>query len=226
MAEYYPLLAKAVGSLPELDARNSRRVVYERARKALIGQLRTLHPPVPDDDIEHESVELDRAIGRLESELARCRLRQAPPGLCRHWLPPVDETAVEKAKPASVRQALSTPSPVERRQAVDAKPVDAKPVDCQALSDAKAPVPKAKPVELQACRAQAGRQAVSKPLALADRRAAKPWRRVADIAVPYELPDQDARGLADGLRCRRPLHRVRPWQVPRSSETGAAHAGR
>ena len=74
MAEYYPLLAKAVGSLPN-STPDSRRVVYERARKALIGQLRTLHPPVPDEDIERESVELDRAIERIESELAA-----APPG--------------------------------------------------------------------------------------------------------------------------------------------------
>ena len=69
MAEYYPLLAKAVGSLPNSTS-DTRRVVYERARKALIGQLRTLHPPVPDEDIEHESLELDRAIERLEAELA------------------------------------------------------------------------------------------------------------------------------------------------------------
>lgn len=70
MAEYYPLLAKAVGSLPN-STPDTRRVVYERARKALIGQLRTLHPPVPEADIERESVALDRAIERLEAELAR-----------------------------------------------------------------------------------------------------------------------------------------------------------
>ena len=76
MAEYYPLLAKAVGSLPN-STPETRRVVYERARKALIGQLRTLHPPVPDQDIEHESVELDRAIARIETEMAA---RAAAPG--------------------------------------------------------------------------------------------------------------------------------------------------
>ena len=69
MAEYYPLLAKAVGSLPN-STPDSRRVVYERARKALIGQLRTLHPPVPEEDIERESVALDQAVQRLEAELA------------------------------------------------------------------------------------------------------------------------------------------------------------
>ncbi|MCX8255258.1 MAG: hypothetical protein OTI36_14855, partial [Beijerinckiaceae bacterium] len=63
MAEYYPLLAKAVGSLPN-STPDTRRIVYERARKALIGQLRTYHPPVPDEDIERESLELDRAIER------------------------------------------------------------------------------------------------------------------------------------------------------------------
>ena len=69
MAEYYPLLAKAIGSLPNATP-DKRQVVYDRARKALIGQLRTLHPPVPDEDIEHESNELDRAVERLEGELA------------------------------------------------------------------------------------------------------------------------------------------------------------
>ena len=69
MAEYYPLLAKAIGSLPNATP-EKRQVVYDRARKALIGQLRTLHPPVPDEDIERESIELDRAVERLEGELA------------------------------------------------------------------------------------------------------------------------------------------------------------
>ncbi len=79
MAEYYPLLAKAIGSLPNATP-EMRQVVYERARKALIGQLRTLHPPVPDEDIEHESNELDRAVERLEGELASRPLAVAEAG--------------------------------------------------------------------------------------------------------------------------------------------------
>ena len=78
MAEYYPLLAKAIGSLPN-STPDTRRIVYERARKALIGQLRTLHPPVPDEDIERESTELDRAVERLEGELASRTLANAGP---------------------------------------------------------------------------------------------------------------------------------------------------
>jgi len=67
MAEYYPLLAKAVAghSTPE-----ARREVYERARKALLGQLRKLDPPVPEAAVEREGQALDEAIEKLEAEFA------------------------------------------------------------------------------------------------------------------------------------------------------------
>ncbi len=121
MAEYYPLLAKAVGSLPNSTS-DTRRVVYERARKALIGQLRTLHPPVPDEDIEHESLELDRAIERLEAELAA-----APPapakapttapvpnmaaGAPPHPASPQPSTAPPRPAPAGSAPAVAPPRP-------------------------------------------------------------------------------------------------------------------
>ncbi len=100
MAEYYPLLAKAVGSLPN-STPDTRRIVYERARKALIGQLRTYHPPVPDEDIERESVELDRAIERLETEIA------AKPAA-----PPADAgPSAEPSTPAGAASKKPAPAP-------------------------------------------------------------------------------------------------------------------
>jgi len=69
MAEYYPLLAKAVAGLPD-STPETRRAVYERARKALLGQLRKLDPPVPEADVEREGVALDEAIEKLEAEFA------------------------------------------------------------------------------------------------------------------------------------------------------------
>lgn len=104
MAEYYPLLAKAVGSLPN-STPETRRVVYERARKALIGQLRTLHPPVPDEDIERESVELDRAIARIEDELAAPAAPRAPE------LPP----SAPAVPPAAVPGSPPAPAAVKVR---------------------------------------------------------------------------------------------------------------
>ena len=69
MAEYYPLLAKAVASLPDATP-EARRAIYERARSALIGQLRATQPPVPEADIQAENKALDDAASRLEAEYA------------------------------------------------------------------------------------------------------------------------------------------------------------
>jgi hypothetical protein len=70
MADYYPLLAKALANLPSRGAPTARRAIYERARKALIGQLRSIQPPVPESDIANEDAALDQAIARLEAEYA------------------------------------------------------------------------------------------------------------------------------------------------------------
>ncbi|HXN88126.1 MAG TPA: hypothetical protein VN890_02030 [Methylocella sp.] len=69
MADYYPLLAKAVAGLPDSTA-EARHVIYERARGALFGQLRNLDPPVPEEAIEREAQALEVAVARLETEIA------------------------------------------------------------------------------------------------------------------------------------------------------------
>src|SRR5271163_2933163 len=69
MAEYYPLLAKAVAGLPN-STPETRRAVHESARKALLGQLRSLQPPVPEADVARETQSLDMAMERIEAELS------------------------------------------------------------------------------------------------------------------------------------------------------------
>jgi hypothetical protein len=76
MADYYPLLAKAVAGLPDSTA-ESRHAIYERARGALFGQLRKLDPPVPEEAIQREAQALEVAVARLETEIAS---RQGPGG--------------------------------------------------------------------------------------------------------------------------------------------------
>ncbi len=69
MADYYPLLAKAVAGLPN-STPETRRAIYERARAALIGQLRRMDPPVPEADLDREAESLEAAVARLEAEFA------------------------------------------------------------------------------------------------------------------------------------------------------------
>ena len=70
MADYYPLLARAISSLPN-STRDSRDAIYQRARNALIGQLRSVEPPISEADINVERDALDLAVRRLEDEIAR-----------------------------------------------------------------------------------------------------------------------------------------------------------
>jgi hypothetical protein len=67
MADYYPLLAKAVAGLND-PTPEARQAIYNRARGALLNQLRSIKPPVPERDIERESTALDEAVRRLEFE--------------------------------------------------------------------------------------------------------------------------------------------------------------
>src|SRR3569623_3839499 len=70
MAEYYPLNARAVAGLDKNTGEN-RRALYERARAALVNQLRGVDPPLDEADITRERLGLEDAIRRLESEAAK-----------------------------------------------------------------------------------------------------------------------------------------------------------
>lgn len=69
MADYYPLLQRALEGLSD-TAPEKRREVYDRARSALTTQLRSLDPPLAEADITRESLALNEAIDRLERERA------------------------------------------------------------------------------------------------------------------------------------------------------------
>lgn len=70
MADYYPLLVRAISSLPQKTA-DSRRTVYDRARTALLRQLRSVDPPLPEGEITRERMGLEEAIRRVEAEFAQ-----------------------------------------------------------------------------------------------------------------------------------------------------------
>src|SRR5271169_5065475 len=68
MADYYPLISRLVAGLGNRtgDARQS---LYERARAALLVQLRTNEPPLSEPDKARERVALEQAIQRAEAEM-------------------------------------------------------------------------------------------------------------------------------------------------------------
>ncbi len=68
MADYHSLLMRAVANLPNAGTPATRGAIYGRARKALLEQLRSLRPPLPDSDIAREEKALDEAIAKIEGK--------------------------------------------------------------------------------------------------------------------------------------------------------------
>jgi hypothetical protein len=79
MADYYPLIARAVAGLDASATGEQRRALYERARSALIAQLRGVQPPLNESDITRERLTLEEAIRKVEQEWAQ-RSRAAARG--------------------------------------------------------------------------------------------------------------------------------------------------
>ncbi|VAW21790.1 hypothetical protein MNBD_ALPHA11-209, partial [hydrothermal vent metagenome] len=73
MANYQELLSKAVGALPQSNGA-SRREVYEKARKALVAQLRAISPPLPAREITQHRLELEDCIRQVEHEATEALL--------------------------------------------------------------------------------------------------------------------------------------------------------
>src|ERR1700723_3536239 len=70
MADYYPLIARAIAGLDPSAPGESRRALYERARAALIAQLRSVEPPLSESEITRERLSLEEAVRKVESEAA------------------------------------------------------------------------------------------------------------------------------------------------------------
>jgi hypothetical protein len=76
MADYYQLIAKAVAGLDPEAPSESRPTIYERARAALLAELRTINPPFTEAEITRERLALEEAVRRVEEETSQ-REREA-----------------------------------------------------------------------------------------------------------------------------------------------------
>jgi hypothetical protein len=121
MADYYPLISRAVAALEKNNGEN-RRAIYERARAALLAQLRGVTPPLNESDITRERLALEESIRKVEAESARkfvetarqsaaSRLRSAE-------LRRRDEAIAPRPRPA----AAPAPAPAEARQRAEVEP--------------------------------------------------------------------------------------------------------
>jgi hypothetical protein len=96
MADYYPILARAVSSLAINNAQ-ARQEVFERARTALAAELSRQNPQKSSLEILRERSALETAIRRVEAEL------------------PPTQTAPEPAQPEEIAGSEKRPPP-ERKQ--------------------------------------------------------------------------------------------------------------
>ncbi len=70
MTDYYPLIGRAVNGLDKNTGEN-RRALYERARTALVNQLRSVEPALDEADITRERLALEDAIRRVEADAVK-----------------------------------------------------------------------------------------------------------------------------------------------------------
>src|SRR6476619_7085507 len=79
MADYYPLIARAIAGLDPNAPGESRRALYERARAALIQQLRGVQPPLSESEVTRERLSLEEAVRKVEAEAAQRPARSRAP---------------------------------------------------------------------------------------------------------------------------------------------------
>src|SRR5215475_7424468 len=113
MTDYYPLIGKAVAGL-EKNTGEARRMLYERARTALVSQLRNMTPQLSESEITRERLALEEAIRKVEAEAAR-KLRMEPPR-------PDTLSVVRPGETAAPAARSAEPPPAERRQPPPAPP--------------------------------------------------------------------------------------------------------
>ncbi len=145
MPDYYPLLTRALSGL-ERNTREARLAVYDRARQALLKQLRGVTPPLAEAEITRERLVLEEAIKKIDGEAPQKEGQTArtpppprepsrPPLTARPAVPPRPpmpsrdrapaDSAARPAVAASV--AASAPVDLDRAPAGGARPGDAKP---------------------------------------------------------------------------------------------------
>lgn len=192
MTDYHPLLARAIAGL-DRNTGEARRALYDRARNALLAQLRSADPPLTEPEITRERLALEEAVRKIEAEAARQMRVRAP-------------------EPSPMRPRDPAPSPPPGRRPGPPQPGPAGPPPPARPSPPAAPPPRAEDDEgLKGLRdVIAEAESLGEAAAQASRTA-----REAYAAVPSNVPGLDRvepRVEPEGLRgpAGRPPLRPRP----------------
>src|SRR5580692_2884437 len=129
MADYYPLIARAIAGLDPSAPGESRRALYERARAALIAQLRSVEPPLSESEITRERLSLEEAVRKVEAEAAQ-RAREASRG--------APDSTRAPSRASSALRANSRPG----ARPSDAAPTAAPPPQLRPRQPAPPPLPR------------------------------------------------------------------------------------
>jgi|GEM_PF-453994 len=139
MADYKELIRRAIEALPENNGA-ARRGVYEKARAALVNQLRAINPPLPARDITQHRLNLEDCIRQVEQEATDQMLSGLKQGEDRTpRLPP----RPQPQPPRVTREAA--PQPPAVRPANDHAPVPIAPPAKKAAEPVKLVETRAKP---------------------------------------------------------------------------------
>jgi hypothetical protein len=166
MADYKELIRRAIQALPENNGA-SRRAVYEKARAALVGQLRGLEPPLSAREITQHRLQLEDCIRQVEQEASEAVIA----GLKQNEhlaVPPRSSTGVTPPRPAPVAHAPKTTAEVRARPVGRAANADGashhRPAGAAAHAAPAHAAPAAKgPVAVPAAVASGGRAVARKP---------------------------------------------------------------
>lgn len=213
MADYYPLIARAVSGL-EKNTGEARRALYERARSALVAQLRSSTPPMSESEVTKERLALEEAIRRVEADTARKIKTEA-------------QSATIAAAPSSPAAPAFPAHPQASRPESRANPpAQAKPRDASSENMRQPPPPSRPPQPAGKARRPLSDEglkgfrdvvAEAESLGQATAQASKSARE-AFSAVPSNVPELDRlepRAEPEGLRSQpREAHKPRPREAP------------
>ena len=158
MADYYPLISRAVAGLEKNNGEN-RRALYERARAALLAQLRGVTPALNESDITRERLALEESIRKVEAESARQFVepsRQPPTPKIRPIEARPAETPITRPR---ARRAPATTSPATKSPARPATEIPrVARGESRRVGSGRAGFRAAPPLRQSAAAAQEGRQ--------------------------------------------------------------------